>query len=115
MKIKIAARLSVIAAIVLASPAFADEPLPQINLPIEGWSVVAQRKGWLQEAYAKLGTKVVDPGTQKLIGAEAANLDRGGLADVRDTSERICAAEAYREPGSNPAATHRALRRIAQR
>ncbi|MBV9237199.1 MAG: ABC transporter substrate-binding protein [Xanthobacteraceae bacterium] len=65
-----------------SSPAQADQPLPSINLPIEGWTVVALKKGFLQEEYNKLGTKVnlVDPGTTQLIGAESALLDRGGLA-----------------------------------
>jgi sulfonate transport system substrate-binding protein len=65
-----------------SSPARADQPLPSINLPIEGWTVVALKKGFLQEQYDKLGTKVnlVDPGTTQLVGAESALLDRGGLA-----------------------------------
>lgn len=65
-----------------ATAARAQEPLASINLPIEGWTVVAEAKGFFKEEYDKLGTKVklVDPGTQQLVGAEAAMLDRGGLA-----------------------------------
>jgi sulfonate transport system substrate-binding protein len=67
----------------LAVPAAqAEEPLASINLPIEGWTVVAQAKGFFKAEYDKLGTQVnlVDPGTQQLVGAESAMLDRGGLA-----------------------------------
>jgi ABC-type nitrate/sulfonate/bicarbonate transport system substrate-binding protein len=60
----------------------AEEPLANISLPIEGWTAVAQAKGFFEAEYGKLGTKVtlVDPGSTQLIGAEAAMLDRGGLA-----------------------------------
>lgn len=67
----------------LAAPATdARSPLPSVNFPIEGWTVVAQAKGFFKEEFDKLGTevKLVDPGTTQLIGAEAAMLDRGGLA-----------------------------------
>jgi ABC-type nitrate/sulfonate/bicarbonate transport system substrate-binding protein len=62
--------------------ALAEEPLAAINLPIEGWTVVAREKGILAAEYGPLGTAVtlVDPGTTQLVGAEAALLDRGGLA-----------------------------------
>jgi len=65
-----------------ASSARAEEPLAGINLPIEGWTVVAQAKGFFKDEFGKLGTAVslVDPGTTQLVGAEAAMLDRGGLA-----------------------------------
>jgi hypothetical protein len=58
----------------VSSSAQPDQPLPSINLPIEGWTVVALKKGFLQEEYDKLGTKVnlVDPGTTQLVGAESA-------------------------------------------
>lgn len=64
------------------SGARAEEPLSTVNLPIEGWTVVAQAKGFFKDEYGKLGTQVnlVDPGTQQLVGAESAMLDRGGLA-----------------------------------
>jgi sulfonate transport system substrate-binding protein len=61
----------------------ADEPLPSINLPLEGWTVVALDQGILQDEYNKIGTgkvELIDPGTAQLIGSEAALLDRGGLA-----------------------------------
>jgi len=75
--------LSLGATILSGLPAAAEEaPLPSINLPIEGWTVVAQAKGIFKEEFGKLGTQVtlVDPGTTQLIGAESAMLDRGGLA-----------------------------------
>jgi len=63
-------------------PMAAEQPLSAINLPIEGWTVVAREKGFLAAQYDRLGTQVtlLDPGTTQLIGAEAAMLDRGGLA-----------------------------------
>nr|WP_294555486.1 ABC transporter substrate-binding protein [uncultured Rhodopila sp.] len=64
-------------------PAFSDEPLPSINLPFEDWTIIAYAKGFLQEAYSRIGTTdvhLVDPGTMQLSGTEAALLDRGGLA-----------------------------------
>ena len=46
------------------------------------WTVVAQDRGFFKEEYSNLGTQVnlVDPGTQQLVGADAAMLDRGGLS-----------------------------------
>jgi ABC-type nitrate/sulfonate/bicarbonate transport system substrate-binding protein len=69
-------------ALIHGAGARAEEPLATINLPIEGWTVVAQDKGFLKAEYDPLGTKVtlIDPGTTQLAGAEAAMLDRGGLA-----------------------------------
>jgi sulfonate transport system substrate-binding protein len=65
-----------------ASAAESNAPLASVNFPIEGWTVVAQAKGFFKVEFDKLGTevKLVDPGTTQLIGAEAAMLDRGGLA-----------------------------------
>ena len=66
-----------------AGPALAAAPLPSINLPLSIWTVIAQEKGFLAEAFAPLGTstiRLVDPGTAQLSGTEAALLDRGGLA-----------------------------------
>lgn len=68
-------------ALTTASPASAASPLPVVNVPQNSWTIVAARLGWLQEAYAKLGSgvKLVDPGTTALVGAEASLLDRGDL------------------------------------
>ncbi|PWK76684.1 ABC transporter substrate-binding protein [Aminobacter sp. AP02] len=63
--------------------ASAKEPLTFINLPQAAWTVVGQRKGIIQEEFAKIGItdiKLINPGTAELSGAEAALLDRGGLA-----------------------------------
>jgi len=74
------------AALALGMPApsaRADDVLQSINLPIEPWTTVAMAKGFLQEEYDKIGTheiKLLNPGTAELSGAEAAMLDRGGLA-----------------------------------
>jgi sulfonate transport system substrate-binding protein len=61
----------------------AEEMLPSINLPLAPWTTVALRKGILKEEFDKIGTrqiKLLNPGTTELSGAEAAMLDRGGLA-----------------------------------
>jgi sulfonate transport system substrate-binding protein len=79
-------RVALAVALVLGlagQPAHSEEPLPSINLPIEDWTVVAYAKGFLQQAYSRIGTTdvhLVDPGTTQLSGSEAALLDRGGLA-----------------------------------
>lgn len=74
--------LAPVGAIAGPSGAPAVEPLASINLPIEGWTVVAQAKNFFEPEFGKLGTKVnlVDPGSHQISGAEAALLDRGGLA-----------------------------------
>jgi sulfonate transport system substrate-binding protein len=83
---KMPGRLVLALTLVLAfagRPAHSEQPLPSINLPLEDWTVVAYAKGFLQEAYARIGTtdvQLVDPGTTQLSGSEAALLDRGGLA-----------------------------------
>jgi sulfonate transport system substrate-binding protein len=83
---KMPVRLALVAALVLGiagKPARSEPPLPSINLPIEDWTVVAFAKGFLQDAFARIGTtdvRLVDPGTTQLSGSEAALLDRGGLA-----------------------------------
>src|ERR1700728_4798748 len=86
MSRKMPVRLALAVALVLGfagQSAHSEPPLPSINLPIEDWTVVAYAKGFLQEAYARIGTtdvRLVDPGTTQLSGSEAALLDRGGLA-----------------------------------
>lgn len=75
-------RLALITALALsATPARAAKPPSVVNVPLNNWTVVAARLGWLQEAYAKLGSgvRLVDPGTTRLSGAEASLLDRGDL------------------------------------
>ncbi len=59
----------------------AGKKVSVVKLPLNEWTVVAAQKGWLQEEYAKYGSKVelVDQGTSKVSGAEAALLDRGDL------------------------------------
>ncbi|WP_018428879.1 PhnD/SsuA/transferrin family substrate-binding protein [Hoeflea sp. 108] len=64
-------------------PAQAKETLDFINLPKAAWTVVGLKKGFIQEEFAKIGIKdinLINPGTAELSGAEAALLDRGGLA-----------------------------------
>lgn len=55
--------------------------VPVVKIPLDNVSVVAAQKGWLQEEYAKYGSKIelVDPGTVRLAGVEASLLDRGDL------------------------------------
>lgn len=64
-------------------PALAEAGPPSINLPLEGWTTVAMEKGFLKEEFDKIGTTeihLLNPGTTEMSGAEAAMLDRGGLA-----------------------------------
>ena len=67
MSLRMPARLALAAALALSfadRPAHSEPPLPSINLPIEDWTVVAYAKGFLQQAYAEIGTKdvrLVDP------------------------------------------------------
>ncbi|RJG40505.1 ABC transporter substrate-binding protein [Mesorhizobium sp. DCY119] len=83
-----AGALALTAAAVLAlgqgsDRAQAKEPLTFINLPQAAWTVVGYEKGFIQEEFAKIGItdiKLINPGTAELSGAEAALLDRGGLA-----------------------------------
>jgi ABC-type nitrate/sulfonate/bicarbonate transport system substrate-binding protein len=74
---------------VLASPSAlhaqvrAPDGPPAINLPLAAWTTVGLKKGFLQEEFDKIGTRqirLLNPGTTELSGAEAAMLDRGGLA-----------------------------------
>jgi sulfonate transport system substrate-binding protein len=64
-----------------AGDARAAERVPVVNIPLNSWTVVAARLGWLQAEYARHGSKIrlVDPGTTALLGAEASLLDRGDL------------------------------------
>lgn len=70
-------------AVLSAAPAQAEEVLKSINLPLAAWTTVALKKGILKEEFDKIGTteiRLLNPGTAELSGAEAAMLDRGGLA-----------------------------------
>jgi sulfonate transport system substrate-binding protein len=61
----------------------AEEVLKVINLPLAAWTTVGLKKEFLKEEFAKIGTneiRLLNPGTSELSGAEAAMLDRGGLA-----------------------------------
>jgi ABC-type nitrate/sulfonate/bicarbonate transport system substrate-binding protein len=80
---KLVALVTLIATII-TSPAMALEgfgKLTVIHIPQSAWTIVAAKKGWLQEAYAKYNLKVdlVDPGTSVTAGQEAALLANGEL------------------------------------
>jgi hypothetical protein len=88
---------------VLASPSAlraqvpAQDGPPAINLPLAAWTTVGLKKGFLQEEFDKVGTRqirLLNPGTTELSGAEAAMLDRGGLA--------IAQRMMYRRPCTGP-------------
>lgn len=75
--------ISALAVGISAAHAEDKEPLTFINLPKAAWTVVGFEKGFIQEEYAKIGVtdiNLIYPGTAELSGAEAALLDRGGLA-----------------------------------
>ena len=80
-KLRLALPALALAVALDASGARAAERVPVVHIPINNWTVVAARLGWLQEAYGKLGSRIdlVDPGTTTLQGAEASLLDRGDL------------------------------------
>lgn len=84
--IKLARALTAAGALALglsSAQAQEKEPLTFINLPKAAWTVVGLEKGFIQEEYAKIGVtdiNLIFPGTAELSGAEAALLDRGGLA-----------------------------------
>ncbi|MFT4267236.1 MAG: ABC transporter substrate-binding protein [Xenophilus sp.] len=63
-------------------PASADV-LPEINLQLTPWTVVAREKGFFKDEFDKIGTRKVNliaSGTAELIGAESAAVNGGALA-----------------------------------
>ena len=52
-----------------------------VYVPLNVWTAVALNKGWLQEEYAKVGSKVqaVDTAAMKVPGVEASLLEKGEL------------------------------------
>jgi len=52
-----------------------------VYVPLNNWTAVALNKGWLQEEYAKVGSKVeaVDVAAMKIPGVEASLLEKGEL------------------------------------
>lgn len=78
-----AGRGAACALLAAVAPAAAEDVLPAVNLPLAAWTVVARETGLLKEELDKVGTKtvtLVPPGAADLIGAEAALLNRGGIA-----------------------------------
>jgi ABC-type nitrate/sulfonate/bicarbonate transport system substrate-binding protein len=81
--LSLCAVLAVLVSFTAPTAVRAEEVLQSVNLPLEAWTTVALRKGFLQEEFDKIGThkiQLLNPGTTELSGAEAAMLDRGGLA-----------------------------------
>jgi ABC-type nitrate/sulfonate/bicarbonate transport system substrate-binding protein len=66
----------------LIPTAASADTLPEINLQLTPWTVVAREKGIFQEEFGKLGTKVelIASGGAELLGAEAAAVNRGAIA-----------------------------------
>lgn len=61
----------------------AAEVLPEINLHLTPWTVVAREKGFFKEVFDKIGTKKINliaSGGAELIGAETAAVGGGALA-----------------------------------
>ena len=61
----------------------AAPPLTSITLQLDPITAIAQDKGFFKQEYAKIGVtqvNLVAPGTAQMIGAEAAQLNSGGIA-----------------------------------
>ncbi|EIQ01683.1 ABC-type nitrate/sulfonate/bicarbonate transport system, periplasmic component [Opitutaceae bacterium TAV1] len=78
----VAALTALTALVTLSSTATAQsKKQPVINIPINTWTAVAAKRGWLQEEFGKYGARVslLDQGTSAVAGQEAALLARGDL------------------------------------
>jgi ABC-type nitrate/sulfonate/bicarbonate transport system substrate-binding protein len=67
----------------LVGTAQAADVLPEINLQLTPWTVVAREKGFFKEEFDKIGTtkiNLIASGTADLIGAESAAVKGGALA-----------------------------------
>ncbi len=73
--------LATVSGVALSATDNDNDKLPVVKIPLTDWTAVASQKGWLQEEFAKLGTKVelVDVAAMKIPGVEASLLDRGEL------------------------------------
>ncbi len=74
--------LLIIAVATSAGSAFAapsKKKLTTVIVPLNSWTAIAAKKGWLAEEFGKLGLKsaVIDQGTSAVAGQEAALLARG--------------------------------------
>jgi sulfonate transport system substrate-binding protein len=68
-------------AVTTSSVATAAAKKDTVYVPLNVWTAVALNKGWLQEEYAKVNTKVeaVDTSAMKIPGVEASLLEKGEL------------------------------------
>ncbi|WP_418647862.1 ABC transporter substrate-binding protein [Thauera butanivorans] len=67
----------------LAPATAATEALPEINLQLSPWSVIARDKGFFKEEFDKVGTtrvNLIASGAAELLGAEAAAVNNGAIA-----------------------------------
>ncbi len=65
------------------APVRAAEPLPEINLQLTPWTVIARKKGFFKEEFDKIGTRKINliaSGAAELIGAESAAVKGGAIA-----------------------------------
>ncbi|WP_414439178.1 ABC transporter substrate-binding protein [Burkholderia sp. 22PA0106] len=72
-----------VTAFAASGPAEPKAALTSITLQLDPITAIAQDKGFLKAEYAKIGVKqvtLVAPGTAQMIGAEAAQLNGGGIA-----------------------------------
>lgn len=72
-----------VTAFAASGPAEPKPALTSITLQLDPITAIAQDKGFLKAEYAKIGVKqvtLVAPGTAQMIGAEAAQLNGGGIA-----------------------------------
>ena len=82
-----------------SSAALASPKKDTVYVPLNVWTSVALNKGWLQEEYAKVGSKVeaVDTAAIKVPGVEASLLEKGEL-HFFDCSHQAAKRSARRWP-----------------
>lgn len=80
---RVRAGLAALAVLAAAPAAFAAPAMTSINLQLQNWTAIADKKGFFAEEFGGLGiTKVnlIATGTAELLGAEAAAVGGGALA-----------------------------------
>ncbi len=72
-----------VTSVLVGTSASRAEALPEINLQLTPWTVVAREKGIFKEEFDKIGTKKINliaSGAAELIGAESAAVSGGAIA-----------------------------------
>jgi sulfonate transport system substrate-binding protein len=75
--------LAIALGLALGAGAATAEVLPEVNLQLSPWTVVAREKGFFKQEFDKIGTRKINliaTSTAELIGAESAAVGGGKLA-----------------------------------